>query len=109
MSGTNGGYGRERPRLSPEDLRDVFARHDRGETRASIARVYGCSPGAIFYHLKRTGRHVPLRDRYSLAPPVHGAADCIRCGIDLGRPGMCLDCLEVLGFTADQILAGVSA
>lgn len=94
MSGTNGGYGRGRPRFTPEQRRDILTSHDRGESTYSIAHRYGCTPAAVYYHLKTTLRHVPLKDRYVAAPAAAGGA-CIRCGIDLGRPGMCLDCLEV--------------
>ena len=96
-AGTNGGYGRGRPRFTDDQRRDILARHDRGEGAASIAKRYGCSPGAIYYHLKATLRHVPIKDRYVAAPAVHGAGQCIRCGITMGVPGMCLDCLEVEG------------
>ena len=97
MSGTNGGYGRNRPRFTDDDRRDILARHDRGESAPSIAKRYGCSPGAVYYHLQTTMRHVPMKDRYAAAPAVHGAGKCVRCGIDMGIPGMCLDCLEVEG------------
>lgn len=93
---TNGGYGRGRPRFTDEQRRDILTRSDRGESAPSIAKSYGCSSAAVYYHLQTTLRHVPLRDRY-VARPFAAGGRCIRCGIDLGRPGMCLDCLEVEG------------
>lgn len=95
--GTNGGYGRGRPRFTDEQRRDILTSHDRGEPAASIARRYGCSPAAIYYHLKTTLRHVPLRDRYAARPARAGGGRCSRCGIDMGVPGMCQDCLDVEG------------
>ena len=97
--GTNGGYGRNRPRFTDDQRRSILARHDRGESAASIARDLGCSPSTIYYHLTVTMRHVPTKDRYRLAPMTL-SAKCVRCGIDMGRPGMCLDCLEVTGVSA---------
>jgi WhiB family redox-sensing transcriptional regulator len=69
--GTNGGYGQARPRLTPEDRQDILRRHDAGESAVSIARDYGVSSAAIYYHLKATMRHVPLKDRDTRdeAPP----------------------------------------
>lgn len=94
--GTNGGYGRNRPRFTPEERKEILAASDAGESPCSIAKRYDCSPGAIYYHLKTTLRHVPLKDRYTAAPTSgHGA--CIRCGIEMGRVGMCMDCLQVEG------------
>lgn len=92
---TNGGYGKGRPRFTDEERRDILARSDRGESAPSIAKRYGCSPGAIYYHLTQTLRHVPLAERYQATPFVTGGS-CVRCGISMGRPGMCLDCLELL-------------
>ena len=92
--GTNGGYGRGRPRFTDEQRRDILTSHDRGESAASIAKRYGCSSSAIYYHLKVTLRHVPLRDRY-VAQPAVGGGRCSRCGIHMGVPGMCQDCLDV--------------
>lgn len=94
MSGTNGGYGRGRPRFTEEQRRDILSRHDQGESASSIAKRYGCSPGAIYYHLKATLRHIPVNDRF---PALPGGDQCLRCGIALGRSGMCLDCLQVEG------------
>lgn len=96
MAGTNGGYGRGRPRFTDEQRRDILARHDRGEGAASIARLYGCHPAAVYYHLKTTLRHVPVADRYSVAPPSTSSCSCVRCGIPMGSPGMCLDCVDVV-------------
>ncbi|GAB3884461.1 helix-turn-helix domain-containing protein [Terrabacter terrigena] len=96
-AGTNGGYGRGRPRFTDEQRRDILARHDRGESAAAIARHYGCVPAAVYYHLKTTLRHVPIKDRYSVAATTAAGGTCVRCGIDMGRPGMCIDCLEVEG------------
>lgn len=94
--GTNGGYGQGRPRFTEDERRDILARHDRGESAARIARRYRCSPASIYYHLKITMRHIPLRDRYVAAPAVAGSGRCSRCGIAMGVPGMCQDCLEVV-------------
>lgn len=94
---TNGGYGRGRPRFSDDDRRAIFAAHDRGESATSIARRYECSPGAIYHHLSATLRHIPLKDRYAMAPPIVTTGACIRCGLPMGVRGMCLDCLEVEG------------
>lgn len=96
MSGSNGGYGRGRPRFSDEDRRSILARHDAGASIAALAREYQCTPEAIRYHLKRTLRYVPAKDRHDHERTLPGGS-CIRCGIDLGRPGMCLDCLDVEG------------
>ena len=96
MATTNGGYGRGRPRFTDEQRRDILTRHDRGESGSAIAKVYRCSPAAIYYHLSKTLRHVPVKDRYQAAPFAVGGS-CIRCGISMGRPGMCLDCLETEG------------
>ncbi|NUQ31590.1 MAG: helix-turn-helix domain-containing protein [Dermatophilaceae bacterium] len=96
-AGTNGGYGRGRPRFTDEERRDILARHDRGQSVPSIARRYGCTSAAIYYHLKTTLRHVPIKDRYTVTPAALGGGKCVRCGIDMGRPGMCLDCLETEG------------
>lgn len=90
MSGTNGGYGNGRPRFTTDDLHSICAAWDAGESAASIARRYRCHPSAIQYHLRRTLRVVPLRDR-----DVVRAARCVRCGIDTDHVGLCRDCCDV--------------
>lgn len=94
-SGTNGGYGKGRPRFSDEERKAILARYDAGETGSAIAKDLGCSPNTIYHLLRTTLRHVPLADRYQSVPAVPGDGACIRCGIRMGVPGMCLDCLEV--------------
>lgn len=94
---TNGGHGAGRPKFDDADRRRMFAAHDAGDSVPTIARRFGCTPGAVYYHLQRTGRHTPMKDR-DYRPKGNGA--CIRCGVDMGMPGMCLDCLEVEGVVA---------
>lgn len=100
-AGTNGGYGRGRPKFDDAQRREILAAYDGGESAASIAKRFGCSPAAVYYHLKTTLRHVPMRDRHVIAP-VERNASCVRCGIALGRPGICLDCYEVEGSIAEK-------
>lgn len=63
MNGTNGGYGIGRPRFTPNDITDILTRWDNGEKVADLAREYGCNKAAIAYHLRRTLRLVPGKDR----------------------------------------------
>ncbi len=95
VSGTNGGYGRGRPKFNEAALADIYASYERGEPVKSIARRYSCSPDAIYYRLKTTMRYVPPRDRHAheLAHVRTGA--CIRCGVTMRPAGLCLDCYEV--------------
>lgn len=95
---TNGGYGSGRPKFDDIDKRRMLAAHDAGVSVPTIAKRFGCTPAAVYYHLQRTGRHTPMKER-DYRPKVSGGA-CIRCGIDMGAPGMCLDCLEVEGVTS---------
>lgn len=95
MSGTNGGFGRNRPRFSPQDLDAIFAAWDAGESANSIARRYGCHPSAVRYHLLSTLRVVPISDRHDHEQPAPATHRCVRCGIDTDRPGMCVDCIDV--------------
>ena len=95
---TNGGYGSGRPKFDDIDRRRMLAAHDAGVSVPTIAKRFGCTPGAVYYHLQQTGRHTPMKDR-DYTPKVSGGA-CIRCGVDMGAPGMCLDCLEVEGLTS---------
>lgn len=97
MSGSNGGFGINRPRFSPEDLDSIFSAWERGESARSIAARFGCHPSAVQYHLRRTLRVVPRRDQDSLVGTV---ARCARCGIDTPRRGLCQDCCDVEGVTA---------
>lgn len=92
---TNGGYGSGRPKFDDVDRRRMLAAHDAGASVPTIAKRFGCTPGAVYYHLQRTGRHTPMKER-DYRPKVSGGA-CIRCGIDMSRPGMCLDCCETEG------------
>lgn len=69
MSGTNGGYGKNRPRFTDAERQDVLTRHDAGESVKSIAATYDVTDAAIYYHLKTTLRHVPVADRQD-APPT---------------------------------------
>lgn len=91
---TNGGHGRGRPKFDQIDKRRMLAAHDAGTPVTTIAKRFGCTPGAVYYHLQQTGRHTPMKDR-DYTPK--GVAACIRCGIDMSRPGMCLDCCETEG------------
>lgn len=96
MSATNGGYGRGRPRFTPEERREILADLDAGESMRSIAARHGCTAGAIYYHAVTTLRHIPRRDRYAITPSTAGSRhSCSRCGIPTRTAGMCRDCLEV--------------
>src|SRR5579864_6363836 len=53
----------KRGKIPQSDWPLIMARYDAGETLASIARTYDCSPPAISYVVSRS------RDRQPTAPP----------------------------------------
>lgn len=90
-------YGKGRPRFTREQRSRWVARFVAGESVPSLAKAYSCSAETIYHHLRVTGNFIPTRDRYQATPPAPGAGRCVRCGIDMGMAGMCIDCLEVEG------------
>ena len=52
MTGSNGGANRSRPRLTPEQVREIRAAHQHGARPVDLARQYGVTVAAICYRLK---------------------------------------------------------
>jgi hypothetical protein len=70
----------KRGKIPQQDWPSIIARYDAGETLASIARTYGCSPPAISYILSRNRARAaatataaaPPAERSTAAPPQGG-------------------------------------
>src|SRR5215472_14808275 len=59
----------KRGKIPPQDWPSIITRYQAGETLASIARTYDCSPPAISYIVSRTRAKNAAADAQNAAPP----------------------------------------
>lgn len=92
---SNGGYGIGRPKFTRDNIHEILAAYQFGETMRAIARRHDCTPEAIRYQLRRHG----IEGRRSLGQNAQGHPThrrCSRCGIDTTASDTCQDCVDVL-------------
>src|SRR3954467_15083015 len=58
----------KRGKIPQSDWPLIMARYEAGETLASIARTYDCSPPAISYVVSKSRARQPARDRSEVGP-----------------------------------------